>query len=91
MEIIWNLSPFLVGFISCFAIEFLRIIKGSANDYKEKAFFVQILIFLVFISLGGFFVMLLNPSGIINGIILGAAWDQFLVAQIGRRVGNSSI
>ena len=82
MQIFWDLNSFVIGSVSCFAIEFLRIRSKKIKTYEGESKLVKVLLFLVYVLLGGFFVMLLNPSNIISAIILGGAWDRFLISQI---------
>jgi len=82
MQIFWDLNNFVVGLISCFAIEFLRIRNKNIKTYEGESKFVKIMLFLVYVLLGGFFVMLLNPNNVVSAIILGGAWDRFLISQI---------
>ena len=71
----------MVGFLVGFSNEFLKLRNKNLN--------LRIIIeSLIYSIVGGLFVVLLDLKNILNGIIIGAAWDRVLLSQLKGYFGN---
>jgi hypothetical protein len=93
-SISWNLDWFILGCFTSAAMELINLRKGTRNFYQEKIIggtsviddkkisIWKIIYTLLYVPMGGFFVMLLNPGNILAAIVVGAAWDSLLVKNV---------
>jgi len=89
IELYWNWTAFIIGFLSTFALRFLR-------DYsimrKTKAGFMKYWKFedYIYILLGGLFTVAIEPINIFQAIVFGASWEPLFVrlVEVATKKGN---